>query len=357
MNEQKTILLIEDNPEMRENTAEILSLSDYDVLTAENGKVGVSLAQQESPDLIICDVMMPELDGFGVLRILSKMPSTANIPFIFLTAKAEMADLRKGMNLGADDYLTKPFDDVELLDAIEIRLKKSAIVQQEFEANIDGLNHFFSEARGLEALQELSKDRESRIYKTKDIIFSEGSYPHGLLFVNSGKVKTYKTNEDAKDYITGLYKAGDFLGHIPMLADTPYQDSAMALEDTVIYLIPKDDFFSLMYNNRDVSNRFVKMLSSSIMDREEQLLHLAYDSVRKRVADALLTLEARYKEEQLKNGKFSMDISRENLANMVGTSKECVIRVLSEFRDDGILETRMSNITLLNPEELSRVRY
>jgi len=111
----KKIILIEDNVEMRENTAEILELSNYKVFSAPNGKEGVKLVHKEKPDLIICDIMMPELDGYGVLHMLSKNPDTAVIPFIFLTAKAEKADYRKGMSMGADDYLTKPFDDMELL--------------------------------------------------------------------------------------------------------------------------------------------------------------------------------------------------------------------------------------------------
>src|SRR5687768_9157804 len=127
----KKILLIEDNQEIRENTAEILGLANYKVLEAENGKVGVELAKNEQPDLIICDIMMPQLDGYGVLHMLSKNPATSSIPFIFLTAKSEKEDFRKGMNLGADDYLTKPFDDLELLDAVEMRLKKNDLFRVE----------------------------------------------------------------------------------------------------------------------------------------------------------------------------------------------------------------------------------
>ena len=112
----KSILLIEDNKDMRENTSEILELAHYKVSTAKNGKEGVELAQKQKPDLIICDIMMPVLDGYGVLHMLSKNPETANIPFIYLSAKAERSDLRKGMEMGADDYLTKPFDDIELLN-------------------------------------------------------------------------------------------------------------------------------------------------------------------------------------------------------------------------------------------------
>ncbi|NOQ74942.1 MAG: response regulator [Crocinitomix sp.] len=118
------ILLIEDNHEMLENIEEILELADYDVVTAENGKKGVPLIKKELPDLILCDIMMPELDGYGVLDAISRDPLTAAIPFIFLTAKSGKEDFRKGMNLGADDYLTKPFDDRQLLDTVERRIKK-----------------------------------------------------------------------------------------------------------------------------------------------------------------------------------------------------------------------------------------
>ncbi|MFZ9718591.1 MAG: response regulator [Chitinophagaceae bacterium] len=110
----KTILLIEDNNDIRENTAEILELANYSVLTAENGKLGLALALEHKPDMIICDIMMPVLDGYGVLHVLQKNEALQQIPFIFLSAKSERSDLRKGMELGADDYITKPFTDTEL---------------------------------------------------------------------------------------------------------------------------------------------------------------------------------------------------------------------------------------------------
>ena len=122
----KKILIIEDNEEVRENTSEILELSNYKVFTAENGKIGVEIAKKEKPDLIVCDIMMPVLDGYGVLHLLSKNEETSGIPFIFLTAKSEKTDFRKAMDLGADDYLTKPFDGTELLNSVKARLEKSA---------------------------------------------------------------------------------------------------------------------------------------------------------------------------------------------------------------------------------------
>jgi DNA-binding NarL/FixJ family response regulator len=121
----KRILIIEDEPEMRRNLAMILRLEGYQPSTAENGRVGIVLAAAEKPDLILCDVMMPELDGYGVLRALRAHPDTEATPFIFLTARGEKPDIRSGMNLGADDYLTKPVGKADLIDAISSRLKRA----------------------------------------------------------------------------------------------------------------------------------------------------------------------------------------------------------------------------------------
>src|SRR5688572_10975061 len=136
----KSILLIEDNQDIRENTAEILELAGYKALMAANGMEGVSAAIANKPDLIICDIMMPELDGYGVIHMLQKNPATQSIPFIFLTAKAERTEIRKGMDLGADDYITKPFNGTELLNAIEARLRKSDLVKKEIAAGMTGFD-------------------------------------------------------------------------------------------------------------------------------------------------------------------------------------------------------------------------
>jgi DNA-binding NarL/FixJ family response regulator len=121
----KKILVIEDEPEMRRNITTLLRYYDYEPLAAPNGRDGVETARRERPDLILCDVMMPELDGYSVLQALQADASLARIPFIFLTAKGEKDDLRSGMNLGADDYLTKPVANAELVRAIETRLRRS----------------------------------------------------------------------------------------------------------------------------------------------------------------------------------------------------------------------------------------
>ena len=351
----KKILLIEDNPEMRENTAEMLELANYEVQAAENGKVGVRMAQDEPPDLIICDIMMPELDGYGVLYMLAKNPKTSSVPFIFLTAKAEKSDYRKGMNLGADDYLTKPFEEMELLEAVDIRLRKSQQFQKDFESDLEGVDQFIEEAKGLDEMKKLSEDRKSRHYKKKEALFYEGEYPNFLYFINQGKIKTYKMNEDGKELITGLYKEGDFVGYLALLEDTEYPESAVVLEESEVYLIPKKDFLALLFNNRDVSARFIKMLSRNLVEKEQELLNLAYNTVRKRVADALLQLRDRYRTDD--DRIFSMAISRDDLASMVGTAKESVIRTLSEFKNDALISINGSKITILEPEKLADLRY
>ncbi len=349
---KKTILLIEDNVEVRENTAEILELSNYKVLTAENGKIGVEVAKKSKPDLIICDIMMPEMDGYGVLFMLGKDPETSGIPFIFLTAKAEKSDIRRGMELGADDYLTKPFDEMALLNAIEIRLKKNEIFKKAFRKNEDGLTEFLNDARGVEELQKLSESRKNRTFKKKDIIFHEGDFPYNLYFIVKGKVKNFKMNRDGKEYITGVSKEGDFIGYMDILENTDFTESAEAMEDTEIQTIVRQDFLSLIYSNRDVAAKFIKMLSGDLKEREERMLNLAYNSVRKRTADALLMLQKRYNGEE--TGK-ALPVSREDLAGIVGTSTESVIRTLSDFKEEKLIIIEGRNITLLSSDKLKKI--
>ncbi len=352
--ESKTILLIEDNPEMRENTAEILELANYRVITASNGKEGVQQAHTELPDLIICDIMMPELDGYGVLHMLGKDEETTGIPFVFLTAKAEREDYRKGMIMGADDYLTKPYDDVELLNAVEIRLQKSERIKRKFERSGEGLSEFLTEAKSFELLAKLAEDKKIKVLKKKETVYTEGSFPSSVFFLQKGKIKAYKTNDSGKGYITDLFKVGDFFGFLDLLQGQPYEETTIALESSEIAIIPKEDFFNLLQGNREVATKFIKMLSNEIKDREERLLQLAYNSVRKRVAQALVLLVQRYQDD--KNKLFSMSISRDDIAAMAGTATETVIRTLSDFKEEELIEMKGSMITVKQYEKLARMR-
>lgn len=158
------ILLIEDQPQMRENVALILELNGFDVTTAADGRQGVIKAREERPDLILCDVMMPELDGYGVLHLLRKEESMRAVPFIFLTAKGEKQEQRTGMNLGADDYLTKPCSEADLLSAIQVRLRRTRDISLNAAA---ASRPDFSSATPLESLGLTPREAEVLLWVTQ----------------------------------------------------------------------------------------------------------------------------------------------------------------------------------------------
>ncbi len=348
----KTVLLIEDNEEIRENMSEIIELANYKVITAPDGKQGIEQAVKHKPDVIVCDIMMPVLDGYGVIHMLQKNDATRNIPFIFLTAKAERSEIRKGMELGADDYITKPFNGTELLNAIESRIRKSDFLKQEITPDLNGLNQIISSTGGKDLLKELAKDRSVNKYKKKQIIYTEGNHALRLFYIERGKVKTYKTNDDGKELVVGLYNEGDFFGYLALLEGTTYKETAEAIEETEIAAIPKEEFDQLVNSNRDVMQKFIRLLAKNVTDKEQQLLSIAYNSLRKKVADALITLNRKYKKE---NEQFVIDISRENLATIAGTAKESLIRTLSDFKDEKLIDITGGDIVILNEKKLENL--
>lgn len=346
----KKVLIIEDNNDIRENIVEILELAGYTVYAADNGKNGVELALKNMPDIILCDIMMPELDGYGVLYMLNKNPDMAAIPFIFLTAKAERPDLRKGMEMGADDYLTKPFDDMELLNAIETRLKKKEKQETFYSRSLDNLGSIISKNNGLAELKKVISERKTRHFKKNQVIYYDGDKGNGLYLVISGKVKTIKLAQDGRELMTGMYGNDDYLGIHALLSNEPFSDTATALEDTVLCLIPKEQLDELLNQYPGVAREFIKLLSNDIRDKEEQLLQLAYHSVRKRMADAIVRLSKQ------QSGSNEIKISREDLAAMAGMATETVSRTLSDFKDENLIEKKGSYIHILNLERLEKMK-
>lgn len=344
----KKILLIEDDRIMRENMAELLDLVGYQVELARNGKEGVEKAQLLLPDLIICDIKMPLLDGYGVLHILSKDSNTATIPFIFVTAKTERSDLRKGMELGADDYLTKPFEDTELLKAVETRLKKSKIRSKKYQSNAKGFNEFIKEANILINIKDSGKNVQSREYEAKEIIYRTGDQAHFVFLVEEGRVKTSRLNADGKEFISNLHNAGDFFGYQAVLEDRVYNESATVIKPVKILKIPKTDFLALIYKNRDVAAQLIRIMSKNLSETEEELIKMAYDSVRKRVAGKLIELITDEKNPEL-------SISRTDLASMVGTTIESLVRTLTELKEMHIIDTDYQTITLIDRKKLKEL--
>ncbi|MGZ5255395.1 MAG: cyclic nucleotide-binding domain-containing protein, partial [Flavitalea sp.] len=286
---------------------------------------------------------------------LKKNSDTENIPFIYLTAKTERGDFRKGMEMGADDYITKPFDDLELLRAIEIRLKKMEILQSQFNAGVAGANELLKELNTSGLLKMDVSQYDAEHYSKKQILYSENKRPRFLYYINSGKVKTFRVHEDGKEYITNLYSAGDYLGYIALLEGTVYEETAEILEDAEIVHINKEDFMDAVYNDMTIAGKFIKLITNNVREKEERLLHLAYDSLRKRVAKALVDITNKFNAEP--NAIQQIDISREDIAQYVGTATESLIRTLSDFKSEKLIEIREGKIRITNYEKLKNLLY
>lgn len=350
----KAILVIDDNPDIRDNTAEILELAGYKTFTAENGKRGVDIAVREKPAVIVCDIMMPELDGYGVLHLLRKNIETQNIPFIFLTAKTERSDFRKGMEMGADDYITKPFDDIELLNAIEVRLKKNEILDAKYASTQQGVSQFIKDVKDTGLLQHLNEQYEVESYPKKQTVYQEGKRPRFLFYLAKGKVKAFKSHPDGKEYITDLYSQGDFIGYSALIEDKNYDDGAIVLEDAEIMQIPKEDFLQMVYNDILIAAKFIRIITQNVKEKEERLLNLAYSSLRKRVAKALVDIHSKF---NLGGQNRLIEISREDIAQYVGTATESLIRTLSDFKAEKLIEIKDGKIVISNVEKLKNLLY
>jgi CheY-like chemotaxis protein/CRP-like cAMP-binding protein len=350
----KSILVIDDNADIRENTAEILDLGGYKTFTAENGKKGVELAMKERPDVIVCDIMMPELDGYGVLHLLRKNPDTQNIPFIFLTAKTERTDFRKGMEMGADDYITKPFEDIELLNAIEVRLKKTEILDHAYASSRQGISQFIKDVKDTGLMKQLADQYDVETYNKKQTLYQEGKRPRFLYCLLKGKVKGFKTHEDGKEYITNLFSEGDFIGYPALIEDKNYDDHAVVLEDAEIMQVPKEDFVQMIYGDINIAAKFIRIITRNEKEKEERLLNLAYSSLRKRVAKALVDIHSKF---NTAGDRRSIEISREDIAHYVGTATESLIRTLSDFKAEKVIEIKDGKIIISNVDKLTNLLY
>jgi CRP-like cAMP-binding protein len=295
--------------------------------------------------------MMPVLDGYGVLQIFNSNAQLAGVPFIFLTAKTERLDLRHGMEMGADDYLTKPFDQAELLSAIAGRLARFQHLKPDYDLQAEGgLCEFLDDAQAVGKLESLSLDRKVHVIRKKQDIYLEGEEATRVYFVKSGRAKTVKTTDGGKELITGIYGPGEFFGYPPLLQGTPHTDSAVAVDDSELIYIPQDDFSLLLLRNAEVSQQFIRLMAGRVSEREEQLLAMAYNSIRRRVADTLLRLH----EQAGADADACIQLSRDDMAALVGTASESLVRTLSEFKASGLIEVTPKNIRVLEPEKLRR---
>lgn len=202
-------------------------------------------------------------------------------------------------------------------------------------------------------LINISSSKGCSIYKKGQYIFHEGSKPFGLFCVNSGKVKITKESSDGKEQIIRLAKSGDALGYRALMADSSYSASAVALEDSAVCFISREDMNDLINHNPKVGADIMRLLSKALGEAEEKMAKMALKPVRERLAEALLLLKNTYG--NVNGSQFHIAISREDLASLVGTAKETAIRFLSEFKDEGIVSTQGSTITILDAEKLIKI--
>jgi CRP/FNR family transcriptional regulator, cyclic AMP receptor protein len=351
----KKILIIDDDADLIENIAEILTLSEYQVIKAGNGKEGIEKSLKEKPDLIMCDVSMPGLDGFGVLHVLSRHPETFSTPFVFLTGRQGLTDLRRGMAMGADDYLTKPVNEDELLSVIDVRLRKNESLKRQASPAHLGFNELLQQVKDYDLINLTHISRDIHSYKKKHLLYSVGEKPVYVYFVVSGKLKEFLVNDEGKEFIIDMYSNGDFFGYTAILEDKPYKASIQILEDAELMIIPRTDFMQLVNQDRHISMKFINLLSNNIREKEEKLLNLAYNSLRKKVAAGIINVIDKFKDE--KQGRPVIQISREDLANVVGAAQESMIRTLKEFKGEKLIEIVDGSIYILNENKLRHLVY
>ncbi len=346
----KTILLIEDDAILRENTSELLELANYQVINASNGKIGVELAKQKRPDIVVCDIMMPELDGYGVLKALAEVETTKYIPFIFLSAKTERSDVRKGMNLGADDYITKPFTEDELINAIESRMARTEILK-ELQAKRPSELHN-EDTRNIRTLNDLKNflddNGEAFSFKTGETIYKEGDHSNMMFLIHKGVVKCHKLEEQGKELITTLHNEDELFGYTSFTQNIPYQETATAMTDTKLISVSKIDLKEVLYNNQSLTLELIQLLNDDLFMIKEQLVQMAYSSVSKKTAATIL----KFAEKMNRKPNETMKISRNDLASVAGIATETLIRTLSNFKKQGIIEIEGRAIKILDVNQL-----
>lgn len=342
----KTILIIEDDTALRENTAELLELQKYKVLTAATGADGLRLAILNLPDLIICDIMMPRKDGYEVLDELTKNPATRQIPFIFLSAKTEHKEIRLGMDLGADDYITKPFLEEELISAVESRLAKSKLLNS---VNTGSSNDEFKDINDLKNYFDDYGELSS--YLKGETIYLEGEHANKIYLILKGLVKTHKMDQNGKELITSIQKPDDFLGFTSFIDTVSYQESATAVEDVEIAGVLKSKLKELITGSHNLSMELMNILTDNLSHTKGQLLQMAYSSVRRKTAQTILKFAEVLDKDLLEDIK----ISRSDLASVAGIAPESLIRTLSVFKKEGLVEIEGRNIKILKLNELQNL--
>lgn len=341
----KKILLIEEQPETTDSLRDLLGLSNYAVISAADGRQGVRMAVAERPDLIISDVDLPVLDGYGVIHALQQYPETRGIPVIILTTLNEKDDFRKAMMAGADDYLSKPYDGVELLRSVDTCLEKHR--RRVLEHPSPGA--VASEVAGVERPWDPG-DRDVRFFRKKTVLYSEGQRASQVWYIVKGRVKTFLVHTDGKELITQLYGPGDCVGYIAAIRGGTYTDNAQVLEDATLIVITRPEFLDILASDSVLSQQLIHWLARNATGKEAGLLNLAYSSLRKKVANGILGLYDQFHSND--EGRCFITVSRDNLAAIIGSAPESLTRTLGDFKKEKLIDITDGRIYLLDEKRL-----
>lgn len=337
------ILIIEDNAEMRENIGEILNLAGYDTVLAVDGLDGVQKARQFNPDLILCDIMMPNLDGFGVLKIKNQDEILRNIPLIFLTAKAEKEDFRKGMNLGAEDYLMKPFEDSDLLQVIESKLLKYSRLGSTIQNKRLSSLIRFDEFKKLEIVQELIQSVPSKEYGKKSKLWTYEESVHSIHWLEEGMIKETMDTVGFKTIILNFINNHNFVD-AHYLFQPKYHSQCETIEPSLVKMLPKQKLEEIIIKENLLPS-LLSFTSRQYYETAKRLSVNSFGNVREKIAYHLIILEKSFNHHMIQ-------LSREDLAAFCGMAKETLIRTLSEFKEEKLIEIDSKGISIKNNKKL-----
>ena len=342
------VLIIDPDRDFCSRVFEVLKLAGYGVLKSHTGKDGVAAGLEHSPDIILCDNHLEDLDGYGILQLLKSNEKTRAIPFVFTSIKAGIIDLRRAMDLGADDYLVKPFSDSQLLRTIDARLQKKQFYKDHFGHSENNNNHNGHASNGFE-FGVFLEDRKVRTLKKGQSIFYEGDPCSVVWIILEGTVKTTKMAEDGRELITGIFHQDDFMGINSLFTNEGYCDTATAITDCKLITISRQHFEALIFQHPEVAQKTIRLLSAQLRQQEEQLMQIAYQSVRKRISEAILRL---YKVQE----SAQIQITRVDLAALSATAPETVSRILTDFKNEGLIEKNGNELTILGVKKLERLK-
>lgn len=356
----KKILLIEKNASIRSNLAQVLQLIDYEVLPVHDGNAAVDIMTSMTPDLIICDALLPLPEGLGLIQQIQNNPATKELKVMFYTPCFEnpgiLFDSNAGQNGFHKDFVEKlnQNGNSQLKD-INSQLLYMNLLNGKDTTNIENgtalLDAGISKSQVCQSISEiLLNDRDINYYSKKQIIYQEGNCARNLYFIKKGKIKTYQSNDYGKQLVVDLHAENDFLGYVPLIENTNYTETAEALEDTELILIPKSEFNEILKQHLEAMKLFINLLAKNVMKKNNQMVGLAYNSLRKKVAEALIVIFRKYNSENVQD--FTIDINRDSLAAIAGTATESLIRTLADFKTEKLIDVKNNIIKILEVKKL-----